>query len=149
MLLERGTNYVVVSEGFDDRSEILQQIQDVPTADIDRILTAINPFPIERAEQKWAQFMAISVSQQIWPDGNHRTSLLTYNAAIENTLGERAFLPEGTVESLLTGSKEILQRDPAPPGQPVFAIADVKDPDHPLHAHFRGFISELGWEQVG
>lgn len=148
LLLHRGANYVVVSKEHDDPTEIEQQIRDVPATAIHRILRAIDPFPIARAEQKWAQFMAVSVSQQLWPDGNHRTSLLTYNAAMKKTIGARIFLPEETVAPLLTGSKEILQQDPVPPGQPVFPIRAVKDQEHPLHAHFRRCISDLEWEQV-
>jgi hypothetical protein len=147
-LFERGINYVEVDEAVDDRKAIRRKIMGVPTGRIATLLESLPAFRPEHGEEAWAHWMACAVSQQLWPDGNHRTAFLAFDAVARSAFDESISLPKPAIEPMLEGSKAILHRHWARPGVPVFTLDELADSGHVYRDHFRRFAPELVWRRA-
>lgn len=147
-LFEGPVTYVVVDESIDDRVKIRADIDAVSEERIKEVLDWVGDVQVEQFEWAWAKFMAGNIAQQLWPDGNHRTSFLFLNELAKVYLGEEFSLRADQMTRFLTESKSLLQARNRLPGSPVFSLAELQDAEHPYRALLDRFAEKLAWSPI-
>ena len=131
--------------GVDGMRAIEQRIRNVSGHKIRRILEAVPPFEASEIRPAWSHFMAASAGTHPWPDANHRTALLVFDAAIAQGASLRVGLPVDRVAPLVRSSKTLRDGDRSKrPGRArYYTIEELADPEHPYRRLFAAYEPHL------
>lgn len=131
--------------GVDGLRAVEQRILNVSGHKIRRILDAVPPFPKSRIRPAWSHFMAASAGTHPWPDANHRTALLAFDAAVVQAESLRVGLPVAQVAPLVRSSKAMRDGDRRKrPGKArYYTIDELADPEHLYRRLFAAYEPHL------